>query len=388
MKKINILHRHFSSVSSVLFFCSFFLMCFAYLFFTTASFAYIDPFIALNKKIDELENIGKNAQWPEGLENKCSASEGARLLPDYKKKFTPSAQYLNNLEYETASRRFKNAMEKTEKRLHAIVKNFHNTPASCPNNGYEKATLLLNEIFEERSILLKRSITEKTFFKEYNKAYAEEGAQSKIFEETSLLMKKIKRDFRELKNAMRNLDSGSVSFWKVNENIQQNITYRAQKRGQAYIEDFAQELNTVFDSAYRTRSQILNSLDNLPAGRSHATQTLWPWNDIFSDKINKNIDTETKKYFDKKGEVVHMYQIAEMNKRNIIDADVQDYKQRMQKYMQLEETYGEFDPALSQAVKKSLLPFHITLLETEVLLKQHQKALHSVLNRQNIGVEN
>lgn len=385
MKYLYFSRQIFYSIFSLVIFSFLFSVFFVF----SSSFAYTDPFILLAQEIEKLEKIGTESQWPDGLEGKCSTAYGAQIILDNKLSFTKINSQLTDIEYEKASVRFNNAAQKIDERLSKAVRDFPHSPASCSSSATKNARQQLQIIIEKRQSLFKQSITDEKFFEEYGRKAAEEDPYSKIFKETSQLMEKIKKDFRELKNAMKNLDSGSISSWKVNAYTRNKISQRAQAKGQAYVQGFAEELEgAFFDPLYKTRSKILTDLDALPSGESHSTKLFWPWGSVVNKKTEEKVDLKLRNYFESKDGEINLYQVQEVKKKTDITADLLQYKKQLENHLQIEESYQHFDPALSKEIKNSLVPFHKTLWETNILLQQQQKALHSVLNRQNIGVEN
>lgn len=375
-------HRKFFVVAVALFIFSVFISPFS-------AFAKDDPFVSLQKEIKKLETMISSSEFPEGLEGKCSNASGAKLSTDYKLSFTRKASDLSlNHEYAEASKCFNNAMKKSEEELAKQVKAFASSGASCSVTEYWKAKKQLEKIVNMRNSLFSRSVTDTDFFKSYNSAYCEEDVRSKIFEETSSLWKKFKTESLYLMKEMKRLDAGSISFWSLDKKKKENITARANARAQNYVKDFADSIHDeIYDPLYRSRSSVLSNLSNLPKGKSHFTDVGYSWADSFSKKAKEDIEKKQQEYATKKAQHQSQFIIEEWKKLDTIKKDTNKYNADAQKYLQLVERYQNFDPALTDAVINSLDPFHITLQETTVLLKRQQKALHSVLNKQNVGVD-
>lgn len=266
-----------------------------------------------------------------------------------------------------------------------IIDRFSTSTLACSTQGYGAIHTELMDIMDRRSKIFATMSEDPKYAKETCKG--DSGAYT--FSETKKAFEKLKANWKNISKALESLSGQNTKTdlwkkysWKSN---QEKINKRAEERAQKFVTDFNNSFN--LGGLLTTKSGILPELQGLSDGK---TITNEKQNAITQEHIaeeaKKLKQTEYEKYMKMSESQKSSVLFLETKRQEDLEKNIREMETKFMYDAQKQEKQTRFDNALSMAIISSLDPFHETLLETTQHLKENQKALEAVLNRQNIQV--
>jgi len=108
------------------------------------------------------------------------------------------------------------------------------------------------------------------------------------------------------------------------------------------------------------------------------------WSAVFGDSVQKKAVeiVEKKNYLSNSSATFDSFIATD----ELFQKEIRNFTAGISQQLKEQESAREYSQAYSEAIITSLQPFHATLQEAEVFLKDDTKLLEKTLNRQNIGV--
>jgi len=354
---------------------------------------YQDPFIEMRKQIADFE------QFIEEKEEKkeCYYDRGKDLLVFYNLQNTPYASLRADQEVIKGSKTYNKNINEVDDLIYKAVLQFSINEHACIDNSFAIARNKLSSIFEYRSTLLQKTQAYNTALNIFKKENDNTDPGFFTFTETTLIFKNLMKKIDLISKAATDLKDGEISSeydFRLTEAERNKIRQRGRERANAYADDFIEAAQAyVYSPILRSSTDIKKELESLPDGRSEFDNYTYSvdfkkiLSNMLSPEAKKNstdIVNKNTEYNDTFRTVFNENSIYITNKTK---SDNAKYVKNLEDMMRLEETIANSNKPFSRAVVESLVPFHVTLLETETLLNYNTKNLKYVLNRQNVEVE-
>jgi len=378
-----------------------FLLCFIFTIFSVSTvFAvqtkpdkYQDPFIEMRKQIRDFEKFIEEKE----KKMECYQDRGKDLFAFYNLHNTPYASSRADQEVIKGSKTYSKNINEIDDSIYLAVSNFSISEHACIDQSFMIARNKLSSIFDYRATLLQKTQAYNTALNIFKKENDNTDAGFFTFTETTLIFKNLMKKIDLIVKAVTDLKDGEISpeyDFRLTESERNKIRHRGRERANSYADDFIESARAyIYSPILRSSTDIKKDLESLPDGRSEFDNYTYSvdFKKIISNMLSPeakknstnivNKNTETNNTF---RTIFHENSIYITNRTK---SDNAKYVKNLEDMMRLEETIARSNKPFSRVVVESLVPFHVTLLETEKLLNYNTSNLKYVLNRQNIEVE-
>ncbi len=354
---------------------------------------YEDPFIPMRQKIEKFSQFIHEKE----KSTKCENDWGKDLYAFYTLKNTPFLKKRAEKEVELGSATYNRNINEIDDATHRLVKEFAESEHACSSSSYITAKRMLSDIFIEREKLLQKTQNNTSSKNIYKKENANTDSGFFTFTETTHIFNNLLKKMDLIKKAAEDLTEGEISpeyDFRLTDSERKKITERSRERASAYADDFIEATKTyVYAPILRSSISIRKDLESLPDGRSEFDNYTYSldFKKIVSDMLSPTAKVNASEHLEKNTTLNDTFRTPFTENAVVINKKIAReniwYREKLEKMMQLEETIAGNDEPFSKAVVDSLIPFHITLLETERLLNYQTNNLKFVLNRQNVEVE-
>ncbi len=352
-----------------------------------------DPFIEMRNKIKDFDTFIKQKEE----DKSCYHLFGKDIMIFYKSQNTPLEKLLKSTETEIGSKSYKENIDDVDDEIYALVKQFSVNKQACNEKKYFIAKNKLSEILTYRDTLLQKTQSDNSPLNQYKKENDKTDPGFFTFTKTAEEFKNFTTKIDLIVKAVKDLKEGEISpeyNFVLTKEERKKINDRAKQRADSYSDEFIESAQDyLYTPILRSYENVKKDLESLPNGKSSFDKFTYTvdFKKIVSDMLSPNAKKEAitalnknKKTIDNFRTVFHENSIY-INK--LIQKENEEYKENLEDMMQFEEYISKYDQPFSNAVVESLIPFHITLIETERLLNYQTENLKYVLNRQNVEVE-
>ncbi|HID92441.1 TPA: hypothetical protein EYP45_04970 [Candidatus Peregrinibacteria bacterium] len=354
---------------------------------------YEDPFIEMRASIEKFN------EWIDEEDENilCAIVKGNNFITFYKSQNSPLSQLREKKEEELGSNTFQDNMNDINLEIKELVDKFSINNHACYSRDYEIALVKLEQLLELQNKLLQKTQLDFSPHNKYKKENDETDFGFFTFTETTKAFNNFITKKNLIIKAIADLKKREVSpeyDFRLTESERKRIAQRAKERADSYTDDFIQAAREyIYTPILRNTIHIKKNLESLPNGRSDFDNHTYrvDYGKIISNMLSptaqenaiKNVSENITRNDNFRNEFLENNIFID----KLIAKENAEYKQRLEEMMNMEEYIAAYDTPFAEAVVASLIPFHVTLKETEQLLIYQTDNLKYVLNRQNVEID-